>query len=36
MRPFKYTRATEPNGAAATVAANPQAKFLAAEPTSSI
>jgi xanthine dehydrogenase YagS FAD-binding subunit len=29
MRPFKYTRATEPNGAAATVAANPQAKFLA-------
>ena len=29
MRPFKYTRATEPNGAASTVAANPQAKFLA-------
>jgi xanthine dehydrogenase YagS FAD-binding subunit len=29
MRPFKYTRATEPNGAAAAVAANPQAKFLA-------
>lgn len=29
MRPFKYTRATEPNGAASAVAANPQAKFLA-------
>jgi xanthine dehydrogenase YagS FAD-binding subunit len=29
MRPFKYARATDPNGAAATVAANPQAKFLA-------
>lgn len=29
MRPFKYTRATEPNGAAAAMAANPQAKFLA-------
>ncbi|HEX9918325.1 MAG TPA: xanthine dehydrogenase family protein subunit M [Pyrinomonadaceae bacterium] len=29
MRPFKYTRATEPNGAAAAVAGNPQAKFLA-------
>src|SRR3712207_1994222 len=29
MRPFKYTRVTEPNGAAAAVAANPQAKFLA-------
>ena len=29
MRPFKYTRATEPNSAAAAVAANPQAKFLA-------
>ena len=29
MRPFKYTRATEPNGAAAAVGANPQAKFLA-------
>jgi xanthine dehydrogenase YagS FAD-binding subunit len=29
MRPFKYTRAAEPNGAAAAVAANPQAKFLA-------
>ena len=32
MRPFKYTRATEPNGAAAAVAANPQAKFLAGGP----
>jgi xanthine dehydrogenase YagS FAD-binding subunit len=29
MRPFKYTRATEPNSAAAAVAGNPQAKFLA-------
>ena len=29
MRPFEYTLATDPNGAAATVAANPQAKFLA-------
>src|SRR5918994_3957779 len=29
MRPFKYDRATDPSGAAATVAANPQAKFLA-------
>jgi xanthine dehydrogenase YagS FAD-binding subunit len=29
MRPFKYTRAGEVNGAAAAVAANPQAKFLA-------
>lgn len=29
MRPFKYDRATDPNGAAGTVAANPQAKFLA-------
>jgi xanthine dehydrogenase YagS FAD-binding subunit len=29
MRPFKYARATDPNGAAGTVAANPQAKFLA-------
>lgn len=29
MRPFKYTRATDPNGAASAVAANPQAKFLA-------
>jgi xanthine dehydrogenase YagS FAD-binding subunit len=29
MRPFKYTRAAEPNGAAAVVAGNPQAKFLA-------
>jgi xanthine dehydrogenase YagS FAD-binding subunit len=29
MRPFKYTRATEARSAAAAVAANPQAKFLA-------
>ena len=29
MRPFKYTRATEPNGAASALAANPEAKFLA-------
>ncbi|MBA2271727.1 MAG: xanthine dehydrogenase family protein subunit M [Chthoniobacterales bacterium] len=29
MRPFKYTRATDPNGAASAVGANPQAKFLA-------
>jgi xanthine dehydrogenase YagS FAD-binding subunit len=29
MRPFKYNRASDPNGAAAAVAANPQAKFLA-------
>jgi xanthine dehydrogenase YagS FAD-binding subunit len=29
MRPFKYNRATDPNGAARAVAANPQAKFLA-------
>jgi xanthine dehydrogenase YagS FAD-binding subunit len=29
MRPFKYTRADEATGAAAAVAANPQAKFLA-------
>src|SRR5918998_1832240 len=29
MRPFKYNRATDPNGAAAAVGANPQAKFLA-------
>lgn len=29
MRPFKYVRATDPNGAAGTVAANPRAKFLA-------
>ena len=29
MRPFKYTRATEPNGATRAMAANPQAKFLA-------
>ena len=29
MRPFKYARATDPNGAARTVAANPGAKFLA-------
>ena len=29
MRPFKYARASDPNGAVGTVAANPQAKFLA-------
>ena len=29
MRPCKYTRATDPNGAAGAVAANPRAKFLA-------
>ena len=29
MRPFKYTRASDPNAAARMVAANPQAKFLA-------
>lgn len=29
MRPFKYVRASDPNAAAGTVAANPQAKFLA-------
>ena len=29
MRPFKYLRASDPNAAAAAVAANPQAKFLA-------
>lgn len=29
MRPFRYVRATDPNAAARTVAANPQAKFLA-------
>src|SRR5688572_25246342 len=29
MRPFKYDRATDAGGAAAAVAANPQAKFLA-------
>ena len=29
MRPFKYTRATDPNVAARAVAANPRAKFLA-------
>ena len=29
MRPFKYARATDPDGAAGAVAANPQAKFLA-------
>src|ERR687894_204027 len=29
MRPFKYVRATEPNGAVRAVAANPRAKFLA-------
>jgi xanthine dehydrogenase YagS FAD-binding subunit len=29
MRPFDYVRATDPDGAARTVAANPQAKFLA-------
>ena len=29
MRPFKYTRASDPNAAAVAVAANPQAKFLA-------
>jgi xanthine dehydrogenase YagS FAD-binding subunit len=29
MRPFKYSRANEPNAAARIVAANPQAKFLA-------
>src|ERR671912_587438 len=29
MRPFKYARATDPSGAAGTVAANPRAKFLA-------
>src|SRR5918998_4409585 len=29
MRPFKYTRASEPGAAAGAVAGNPQAKFLA-------
>lgn len=29
MRPFRYVRASDPNGAARAVAANPQAKFLA-------
>lgn len=29
MRPFKYTRATDPSGAARAVSANPSAKFLA-------
>ena len=29
MRPFKYTRAADPNGATTALAANPQAKFLA-------
>jgi xanthine dehydrogenase YagS FAD-binding subunit len=29
MRPFRYVRATDPNAAARSVAANPQAKFLA-------
>ena len=29
MRPFKYTRASDPDGAARALAANPQAKFLA-------
>lgn len=29
MRPFKYVRASDPSAAAGTVAANPQAKFLA-------
>lgn len=29
MRPFKYARASDPSAAAAVVAANPQAKFLA-------
>jgi xanthine dehydrogenase YagS FAD-binding subunit len=29
MRPFKYTRASEPNAAAVAVSANPHAKFLA-------
>ena len=29
MRPFRYARATDPDAAARTVAANPQAKFLA-------
>lgn len=29
MRPFKYVRATSPEGAATAVAANPRAKFLA-------
>ncbi|MEA2489738.1 MAG: xanthine dehydrogenase YagS FAD-binding subunit, partial [Acidobacteriota bacterium] len=29
MRPFNYVRASDPNGAARTVAANPRAKFLA-------
>ncbi|HVF71536.1 MAG TPA: xanthine dehydrogenase family protein subunit M [Chthoniobacterales bacterium] len=29
MRPFKYTRASDPGGAATAVAANPAAKFLA-------
>jgi xanthine dehydrogenase YagS FAD-binding subunit len=29
MRPFKYTRASDPNAAARAVAANPRAKFLA-------
>ena len=29
MRPFKYTRASDPNGATTALAANPHAKFLA-------
>jgi xanthine dehydrogenase YagS FAD-binding subunit len=29
MRPFKYTRASDPAAAAGAVAANPRAKFLA-------
>lgn len=29
MRPFRYVRASDPNGAARAVAANPRAKFLA-------
>jgi len=29
LRPFDYVRASDPNGAARTVAGNPQAKFLA-------
>jgi xanthine dehydrogenase YagS FAD-binding subunit len=29
MRPFRYTRASEPNAAAGVVSANPHAKFLA-------
>ncbi len=29
LRPFNYVRASDPNGAARAVAANPQAKFLA-------